>query len=666
MTFMHISDLHFAGNATSYNTQEILFNEAERIFKDIPINEKFLIITGDFHNYNDNGYEKAESFLKEFIKKMGIDIHKDVFVIPGNHDDGNESALNSLLISIDPIWKKHNTSAITMIKNGDMGYVDERARAFRPYSQFMQNIGIYDATDDPDYPSKTHIRNWRGKLNILHLNTAIISDGTAKTNQMTDVDTAADSKTWKGFYQDDIPSIALGHNNFYDLVDTQRNQLQQTFALKKISAYLCGDNHRYEDNPERQIIPVERNDGKRKVIPNLVAMRGIADEKDSFSHIGFCVHRWDEATDKVTVEFRTWDKGIIASTVGYGENVCYEMRRIKSKNNICNHSTEQPQSEPQILNIHKAKENIKEALQSLYRNLKCFRQAIRNSDVVNVNKSLSMIKTDVTRMYDIGEECKFLNKELSKIAMSIVDQYNSFAVPYSMFVKSEDRNSPAGVWYTRQAEKEFKALLDLVLLKLELLTNNDGYTDNVFFKVSLSERGGRLFIYSSDCYSEKDRLKTTISKEIWDRFVMCCKELLVAVFSETDMEYININLNKKLGDYYCAPNDGNNHYDEQYRIDFKVKLIRNDSNNSFDSIHFDIGEDFDVSLFKSGKFIFRGSDENTKLSDYGINEEALIKAAVNMLKFTTGKDKVIISKQFRRQVYSDGSGGYILDYIIPD
>lgn len=58
--------------------------------------------------------------------------------------------------------------------------------------------------------------------------------------------------------------------------------------------------------------------------------------------------------------------------------------------------------------------------------------------------------------------------------------------------------------------------------------------------------------------------------------------------------------------------------------------------------------------------------ENTKLGKYSINEEKLIKATDNMLRFTTNSNNLVISKQFRRNVYDDGSDGYLLNYNIPD
>ena len=617
VTFLHISDLHFVKNATSYNSEQILLNEAKEIFQDIPLAEKFLIITGDFHNYNETSYEKAESFLRSLISVMGIDIHKDVFVIPGNHDDGNSS------------------------------------------------FGIYNTSDGIDYPANTHVRNWRGKLNILHLNTAIVSDGKTKIDQMTDVDAAADTKTWENLYQDYLPSIALGHNNFYDIIEKQRKQLSSTFYLKNVSAYMCGDNHRHEDNPERQMIRIESGHSIGKEIPNIVAMRGIADEDDSFSNIGFCINKWDEKTDKVTVEFRKWTKNNIDRTMPYGENGHYEMRR-KSVNKQSAHKTITNQPDPKQPYCADKRDHADAELENLYNILKKFRGSFKIADEEEIKCSTKKMETSVSRLYDIGEECKYSNKELSEIIMSIVKQYNKFAAQYNRFVNFEDRMSDIAQGYAQRAEKEFHKLIDLVLLKRELIKpNNVEFTKNVLFKVSFSEQSGSLFIYSSDSNSDI-KYKTTITQKIWEQFTKCCKELLISVFPKTTLEKIQIKRSNKLGDYYCAPDNGYNYYDKQYRIDFKVRLIRSDDNFCFDSVRFDIDDCFEISLFKQGDYVFRQSDETTKLGEYSINEDNLIKAAENMLRFTTNCDKVVVSKQFRRNVYDDGSGGYLLDYIIPD
>ena len=402
-----------------------------------------------------------------------------------------------------------------------------------------------------------------------------------------------------------------------------------------------------------------------KEIPNIVAMRGIADEDDLFSNIGFCINKWDEKTDKVTVEFRKWTKNNIDRTMPYGENGHYEMRRKSvNKQNVHKAITDLP--DPIQPYYTKKREHADSELENLYNTLKKFRSCCRIADEEEINCSTKKMETFVSRLYDIGEECKYSDKELSEIIISIVKQYNKFAAQYNRFVNSEDRMSDIAQGYAQRAEKEFYKLIDLILLKRELIKpNNVEFTKNVLFKVSFSEQSGSLFIYSSDSNSDI-KYKTTITQKMWDKFTECCKELLIAVFSKTTLEKIQIKRSNKLGDYYCAPDNGYNFYDKQYRIDFKVRLIRNDDNSCFDSVRFDIDDCFEISLFKQGNYVFRQSDENTKLGEYSINEENLIKAAENMLRFTTNSDNVVVSRQFRRNVYDDGSGGYVLDYIIPD
>lgn len=76
-----------------------------------------------------------------------------------------------------------------------------------------------------------------------------------------------------------------------------------------------------------------------------------------------------------------------------------------------------------------------------------------------------MVEVDITALYDIGEEFKFSNKELSAIAMDIVNQYNVFVDQYSGFIKYKDEESHTSKMYDLQAEKEFQTLIDLVLIK---------------------------------------------------------------------------------------------------------------------------------------------------------------------------------------------------------
>ena len=340
---LHISDLHFVKNASAYNTEEILLREAAKKVENVPQGKKLLVVTGDFHNFWEKDYQKAEEFLRKLVSGMGLDMYQDVFVIPGNHDVGNDDALESLLLARDKNWKLHQKSCLVMLKNGDKSYIEERLLKFLPYSSFVQCLGIYDIASGEDYPSRSHVRRWRDKLNILHLNTALIADGTQKDNQMTDADTAANSKTWEP-YDDKIPSIAIGHNNYYDINDKQRHELAATFTLRNVSAYLCGDRHQIERDPEYQTIPIQSGKKQDIRIPNLVAAKSIADGDDDYSEVGFCWHFWDEMSDEVSVEFRKWTKNTGGRTEIDGEGRIYNMRHEKPNESDPNGKSEAPQN----------------------------------------------------------------------------------------------------------------------------------------------------------------------------------------------------------------------------------------------------------------------------------------------------------------------------------
>ena len=338
---LHISDLHFVKNAAAYNTAEILRQETKEKVKDIPQGKKLLIVTGDFHNFADTDYTKAEAFLKGLVDDMGLDMEKDVFVVPGNHDVGNPNAMKACGSSeyCDVLQEKAVEALRKWTGNENhKRFMQLRMEAFRPYCRFVRNLGIYNASSDESYPAQTHVRSWRGKLNILHLNTALVADGNAKADQMTDKDAAADPDTWKAFDPEHMPAIA--HNSFFDLQKEQRDELAETFLLRNVSAYLCGDRHRTEQDAEQQMIRLKPGHRMVKEIPNLVAAKAIADSGDNYSEVGFCWHEWNEETELVSVTF--WEKvnGRLVKRVSDGEPDEYYMRRPQ----IAEHDSEPEKS----------------------------------------------------------------------------------------------------------------------------------------------------------------------------------------------------------------------------------------------------------------------------------------------------------------------------------
>ena len=326
VSILHISDLHIIEGAVWNNMRAALLGEAGERTRDRDRGEKLLVVTGDFHNFWDKDYSRAKDFLGRLIRTMDIDPADDVFVIPGNHDVGCDAAMEALF-DTDKQWKMRQKSALKEIKEGNREYMQWRMESFLPYCRFVRELGIYSG-DDETLPARTHVRTWRGKLHLLHLNTALVADGTSKEKQQTDTDAATDEKVWLSHQQKMLPALVLGHNSFFDLTRDQREQLAAVFDRRMVSAYLCGDQHRSEHDRDRQMIRLKSGLEKTDEIPNIVSMKGAADSHDQYSEFGFYWHTWDEETDEVTLEARRWRRDEEQSEfLPEGKTTCYIMRR---------------------------------------------------------------------------------------------------------------------------------------------------------------------------------------------------------------------------------------------------------------------------------------------------------------------------------------------------
>ncbi len=322
---LHLSDLHFCADAQANNMKNILLNEA-RAVHDLPRGEKILVITGDYHNYYDVDYQFAEDFIGKLVDAMNIDPAEDVFIVPGNHDVGNDITLEHA--GVDKKMIRLAKAASSKIREGDRSFIEDRLSVFTPYCVFAQRIGTYNDSDKM-LPAKVHVRQWRDKLNILHLNTALVADGKTKDSQMADTNTATSDGTWKEYFRADFPTLALGHNSFYDLEVGQQMELKTMFFYRNVSAYLCGDTHLRNLEEQKQVIPLEYGMvANRLSIPNIVCVKGVSERGDTYSDFGYYWHGWDEDTNRVELQLQSWKPENLYKTfpdgMGGGH---YDMRR---------------------------------------------------------------------------------------------------------------------------------------------------------------------------------------------------------------------------------------------------------------------------------------------------------------------------------------------------
>ncbi|MBR3083285.1 MAG: HD domain-containing protein [Oscillospiraceae bacterium] len=291
---LQISDLHLVNNSANWNNmQEAIVNNVREVLRDVNKGNKLLVLGGDFRFFN-GSFDLAKDFISRLIIEMDIDPEKDVFLVPGNHDIRAQDA-------------DGRAKRIEDIKENPILLRDKKSDLMKDYSEFRdftQEIGIY--SKGSTLPATIHVRSWRNHLNILHLNTTLIADGLTKKDQRVDTATATSQVIRKALRKDQRPVIALGHNSFYDLLQTDKNALRGLFSQENISAYLCGDRHKVDTDPNQQMISLQKNKSVVK-IPNVVSYRGSTDDTDTYSDFGMIWHIWDEKKQTVKLNYLRWD-----------------------------------------------------------------------------------------------------------------------------------------------------------------------------------------------------------------------------------------------------------------------------------------------------------------------------------------------------------------------
>ena len=350
ISILHLSDLHIVKSARWNNLKHCILEEAGSVH-DRPSEEKLLLLTGDFKNFSDEDYSAAKLFLQELFQAMNIDPSMDVFAVPGNHDVANSSQMDRLF-GKDSGWGLRQESSVNWLKTHNsserryLDYIRWRMESYRPFCQFLLEIGI-PVIDD--FAATPYVRCWRNKINLLHLNTTLVADGTVKDQQRVDLLTATSDKIWEGF-SNTLPTIALGHNSFFDLDESHQTALEAVFLRKNVCAYLCGDTHKEELNRKKQIIRLRSGYSVVPEIPNIVCVKGASDDSDDYSDFGLYWHEWNNTQGKVNLRLLSWKPNVDQSGLTSGRTDLYYMPRMDH-----NYITNTPKSE-----YH---ENIKKVLE---------------------------------------------------------------------------------------------------------------------------------------------------------------------------------------------------------------------------------------------------------------------------------------------------------------
>lgn len=298
--WLHISDLHFKtlGDPDQSNIVTSLINAC----KSGAIQADFVVATGDFHEFDDVGnFELSIVFLRELLSSLCLDISTDLFIVPGNHDLEPNRERSACLMQF--FASEDNTDYAQYLSTSP-SFVQAQFFAFKEYCHFASSlIKDYDYVSGNELaPETVHVRTWKNTINILHLNTALISNGKRDHLEAVDIVKACSAEI-KNKLDNGLPTLVLGHHSFYDLHVSIRKRLVQLFNQTNVWAYLAGDRHVANIHDEDYLI--DRKIGVNSW-PNIVAERLAARAGDSYSQFGLVRYQWDEQKNLVTPEHIRW------------------------------------------------------------------------------------------------------------------------------------------------------------------------------------------------------------------------------------------------------------------------------------------------------------------------------------------------------------------------
>jgi len=302
MKWLQLSDLHIKENSQ--------WEMMKTSYKNILSNEQidFMVITGDLHDFGDD-YSKTTEFLDEIINITKIE-KESLFIIPGNHDSqyfrNKEALISKILLDLpsdSESYKKYQSD----LKESFAEYTDFYKKYFDMDNYLLEDV---------------RVRTWKEKINIVELNSALISDGDDHC-QIIDIYGLSRVKLDNNF-----PTIVIGHHELGCLCTEHKDSIYRIFTELNVAAYLCGDSHK---NSTSYIVNYTSSN---LVIPGIVCGKSAIDNKDTFSDNSFILYdSLSNPEDEVVVHLYEWDakkKYFVESTSFDNDNGKYKFKLYPS------------------------------------------------------------------------------------------------------------------------------------------------------------------------------------------------------------------------------------------------------------------------------------------------------------------------------------------------
>lgn len=280
--WLQLSDLHIF-RSTAWEIMLQSYVELSEVFK-----PDFIVVTGDYCHKRDNKtYDDALTFLNELANIFSLD-KANFFFVPGNHDASNFKTRKEKIATI--------RSAIENNPDCYLEYNKDLQKGFKAYCNFVRKFyGSSLSADDERIknPSDTYVVPWENRLNIVALNTALISNGDRAGCEIVDIEKVVQIANQ---IDKSKPTIVLAHHAPNALADSQRVQLERQLEKMKARVYLCGDEHKIE----RVATIANKYDIGNQTV-GITCGKSAVEQGDTYSDVCVIGYTWEGGRTNVNV-----------------------------------------------------------------------------------------------------------------------------------------------------------------------------------------------------------------------------------------------------------------------------------------------------------------------------------------------------------------------------
>ncbi len=313
-SWLHISDLHVFSESDTV----LILEDYLKLSK--VISPEFIVISGDFrHLKYKTEFSSAEMFLESIIDTFSVE-KENTFIVPGNHDVnsylGRDKAISDICINCN----KDYNAYYQYIKGEDNLY-----KGFYEYGEFIHRFyngsNVFD--DRTLNPSGVYSIVWNNMINVLSINTALISNG-EKHDQILDLKALTECKINPNF-----PTIMIGHHGIDSLYQSHRERIETIIDRRDISVFMHGDIHKYANNP------IQKISTPNKSVPSIACGKSAPQSGDIYSDIGVVYYEWKNDNNVYIQAYKWSTKGFIENSAYYYDiNKRYSFPMLFSNNAI--------------------------------------------------------------------------------------------------------------------------------------------------------------------------------------------------------------------------------------------------------------------------------------------------------------------------------------------